>query len=139
MSPITLTDVARRYIEGIGRRKTAIARVRIIPGGTGVFLVNNLPWDKYFPTIDMQKAVRDPFDITGLWSQFDVSVKVSGGGPHSQSGAVKLGVARALVKHDETHRKILRDTGMLTRDPRQKERKKPGLKRARKAPQWQKR
>lgn len=136
---IALSDVARRYVEGVGRRKTSIARVRVTHSGSGVFLVNNLPWDKYFPTIDMQKAVRDPFDITGNWGQFDVSVKVQGGGPHSQAGAVKLGVARALVKHDETYRKILRDTGMMTRDPRQKERKKPGLKRARKAPQWQKR
>ena len=137
--PIALSDVARRYIEVIGRRKTAIARVRITHNGSGVFLVNNLPWDKYFPTIDMQKAARDPFDITGNWGKFDVSVKVNGGGPHSQAGAVKLGVARALVKHDESYRKILRDTGMMTRDPRHKERKKPGLKRARKAPQWQKR
>lgn len=139
MTAITLTDVARRYVEGIGRRKTAIARVRITAGGTGVFLVNNIPWDKYFPTVDMQKNVRDPFDITGNWGQFDVTVKVLGGGPHSQAGAVKLGLARALVKTDENYRKLLRDTGMLTRDPRQKERKKPGLKRARKRPQWQKR
>ncbi len=139
MTAIALTDVARRYIEGVGRRKTAIARVRIVPSGTGVFLVNNQPWDKYFPTIDMQKSVRDPLDVTGNWGQFDLSVKVSGGGIHSQAGAVKLGIARALVKHDEQRRKLLRDTGMLTRDPREKERKKPGLKRARRAPQWSKR
>ncbi len=139
MTAIALTEVARRYIEGVGRRKTAIARVRIIADGTGVFLVNNQPWDKYFPTVDMQKAVRDPLDVTGNWTKFDISVKVAGGGPHSQAGAVKLGIARALVKHDEQHRKLLRDTGMLTRDPRKKERKKPGLKRARRAPQWAKR
>lgn len=139
MAAITLTDVARRYIEGVGRRKTSIARVRIVPDGTGVFLVNNQPWDKYFPTIDMQKAVRDPLDVTGNWGKFDLSVKVSGGGIHSQAGAVKLGIARALVKNDEERRKLLRDTGMLTRDPREKERKKPGLRRARRAPQWQKR
>jgi len=139
MPTITLKDISRRYIEGVGRRKTSIARVRITPGGTGVFLVNNMPWDKYFLTIDMQKSARDPFDITGNWGKFDVSAKVSGGGAHSQAGAVKLGIARALVKNEEQLRKILRDTGMLTRDPRKKERKKPGLKRARKAPQWQKR
>lgn len=139
MTAIALTDVARRYIEGVGRRKTAIARVRIIAEGTGVFLVNDQPWDEYFPTVDMQKAVRDPLEVTGNWSKFDVSVKVSGGGPHSQAGAVKLGLARALVKNDEQYRKLLRDTGMLTRDPREKERKKPGLKRARRAPQWAKR
>jgi len=134
-----LTDVTRRYVEGLGRRKTAIARVRLIPDGTGVFLVNDRPWDHYFPTIDMQKAASDPFHSTGTWGQFDVSVHVSGGGVHSQADAVKLGVARALVKHDERFRKSLRDTDMLTRDPREKERKKPGLKRARRAPQWQKR
>lgn len=139
MTPISIADVSRRYIEAIGRRKTAIARVRIIPEGTGVFLVNNIAWEKYFPTIDMQKAVRDPLDMTSNFGKFDISVKILGGGPHSQAGAVKLGIARALVKFDEQHRKLLRDTGMLTRDPRQKERKKPGLKRARRAPQWQKR
>lgn len=134
-----LTDAARRYIEGVGRRKTAVARVRLIPDGTGVFLVNNRPWEQYFPTVDMQKAASDPLRMTGLWGTFDISVHVAGGGVHSQADAVKLGVARALLKHDEKVRKMLHDTGMLTRDPRKKERKKPGLKRARRAPQWQKR
>jgi len=134
-----VTDAARRYIEGVGRRKTAIARVRLMPDGTGVFLVNDRPWDAYFPTVDMQKSASDPFRITGTWGQYDVSVHVTGGGVHSQAGAVKLGVARALVKIDEKFRKSLRDTDALTRDPREKERKKPGLKRARRAPQWQKR
>jgi small subunit ribosomal protein S9 len=132
-------DATRRYIEGIGRRKTAIARVRIVPEGTGVFLVNERPWEQYFPTVDMQKAIRDPFDIAGMWGQFDVSVRVAGGGVHAQAGAVKLGAARALEKFDEKLRKPLRATDALTRDPRKKERKKPGLKRARRAPQWQKR
>lgn len=135
----TLLDATRRYIEGVGRRKTAIARVRLIPNGSGVFLVNDRPWEQYFPTVDMQKAVKDPFHITGTWGQFDVSVHVSGGGAHSQADAVRHGSARALVLFDEAHRKPLRDTDMLTRDPRKKERKKPGLKRARRAPQWQKR
>lgn len=136
---VHLTDATRRYIEGVGRRKTAIARVRLVPDGTGVFLVNDRPWEDYFPTVDMQKAASDPLKLTGMWGRFDVSVHVVGGGIHSQAGAVKLGVARALVKFDEKFRKPLRDTDMMTRDPREKERKKPGLKRARRAPQWQKR
>lgn len=134
-----LADATRRYVEGIGRRKTAVARVRLIPDGTGVFLVNDRPWDQYFPTIDMRKVASDPFHITGTWGQFDVSVHVFGGGVHAQADAVRLGAARALMEHNESFRRSLRDTGMLTRDPREKERKKPGLKRARRAPQWQKR
>lgn len=134
-----ITEARREYIEGVGRRKSAIARVRIISGGTGVFLVNDRPWDEYFTTVRMQKMVRDPFESTGTWGDTDVSVHVSGGGPYSQAGAVRLGAARALVGQDEERRALLRDSGMLTRDPRVKERKKPGLKRARRAPQWQKR
>lgn len=148
-----------RYVEGIGRRKTAIARVRLFPAGslgggqaprqdksgTGqekaamTFLVNQRPWEEYFPIVALQTPVRQSFEITGSWGKFDVSVHVNGGGIHAQADAVKLGIARALVKQDEGLRKPLRDTDMLRRDPREKERKKPGLKRARRAPQWQKR
>ena len=148
---------AARYVEGIGRRKTAIARVRLFPAGsmggtshqdksgTGqeknamTFLVNQRPWEEYFPIVALQAPVKQPFEITGNWGKFDISVHVNGGGIHSQADAVKLGIARALVKLDEGLRKPLRDTDMLRRDPREKERKKPGLKRARRAPQWQKR
>ncbi len=101
--------------------------------------MNDQAWERYFPTVDMQKAASDPLRSTGAWGQYDISVHVSGGGMHSQADAVKLGIARALILHNETLRKVLRETGMLTRDPRKKERKKPGLKRARRAPQWQKR
>lgn len=139
MAGADLPDGTRRYVEGIGRRKTAVARVRLVPNGTGVYLVNDRPWDEYFPTMDMRKAARDPLDITGTWKRFDISVHVSGGGAHAQAGAVTLGISRALVKHDGQYRRLLRESGMLTRDPREKERKKPGLKRARRAPQWQKR
>jgi len=138
----------RRYIEGIGRRKTAVARVRLydvgtLGGPTGDttvgFLINNRPLEEYFPMVSVRTPVRQPFDLTGTWGKFDVSVHVTGGGVHSQANAVKLGIARALLKHDESFRLPLRATDLLTRDPRKKERKKPGLKRARRAPQWQKR
>ncbi|TSC72398.1 MAG: small subunit ribosomal protein S9 [Parcubacteria group bacterium Gr01-1014_38] len=137
-----------RYVEGVGRRKTAVARVRLLPAGSlgggkdkdaTTFLINQRPWEEYFPIVALQTPVRQPFEITGSWGKFDVSVRVSGGGIHAQAGAVKLGIARALEKQEEGFRKPLRDTDMLTRDPREKERKKPGLKRARRAPQWQKR
>jgi small subunit ribosomal protein S9 len=106
---------------------------------TPTFLVNQRPWEEYFPIVALQIPVRQPFEITDSWGKFDVSVRVSGGGIHAQAGAVKLGIARALVKQDESFRRPLRDTDTLTRDPREKERKKPGLKRARKAPQYTKR
>lgn len=135
-----------KYVEGIGRRKTAVARVRLFPAGSlggekkkTVFLVNNRPWDEYFPIVALQTPIRQPFEITGTWDSFDVTVHVRGGGVHAQAGAVKLGVARALLKRDEKLREQFRAQDILTRDPRQKERKKPGLKRARRAPQWQKR
>lgn len=138
-----------RYVEGIGRRKTAVARVRMFPVGSlggdkekkadMTFLVNQRPWEEYFPIVALQTPVRQPFEVTGTWGKFDLSVRVRGGGIHAQAGAVKLGIARALEKQEEGFRKPLRDTDMLTRDPRKKERKKPGLKRARRAPQWQKR
>ncbi|MDP3685240.1 MAG: 30S ribosomal protein S9 [bacterium] len=142
-----MADTAR-YVEGIGRRKTAVARVRLFPAGSLggsqgkdaiTFLVNQRPWEEYFPIVALQTPVRQSFEITGSWGKFDVSVHVNGGGIHAQADAVKLGIARALVKQDEGLRKPLRDTDMLRRDPREKERKKPGLKRARRAPQWKKR
>lgn len=129
----------RKYIEAVGRRKTAVARVRLYDGGTGQFLVNSQPLDTYFPAVSLQAPVRSPFAATGTVQRFDVSVHVRGGGIHSQADAVRLGIARALQKADETLRMPLRAASLLTRDPREKERKKPGLKRARRAPQWQKR
>lgn len=127
-----------RYVEGIGRRKRAVARVRLVPG-TGAMTINGRPWEEYFPVVSLQTPVRGPLVAAGKEKAFDVSVHVRGGGVHAQAGAVRLGMARALLAIDEALRGTLRGAGHLTRDPREKERKKPGLKRARRAPQWAKR
>ncbi len=131
----------RQYYEGIGRRKRSSARVRIYPGegATGAFEINGKEINEYFPRLgDLDTAVG-PLADTDLVSKVDVTVLVQGGGITGQSDAVRLGVARALVKYDENLRNRLRSGGHLTRDPRVKERKKPGLKRARKAPTYTKR
>ena len=128
------------YYEGLGRRKEATARVRLHTGGEGgTFIVNDKPLDEYFTRDFDRTAVNKPFKATSTEGRFDVTVKVNGGGVTGQANAVKLGIARALLKADEEYRKQLRQYGLLTRDPRAKERKKPGLKRARKAPQYTKR
>ena len=129
----------RSYYEGIGRRKEATARVRLYTEGKGNFTLNEKALDDYFPRGIDQMAVNQPLQVTNTASHFDVSVKVSGGGISGQADAVRLGIARALLKADDDYRKVLRNHGMLTRDARAKERKKPGLKRARKAPQYTKR
>ncbi len=128
-----------QYFEGIGRRKTATARVRLHSGGGGNFVVNEKPLVEYFPREVDQIQVNRAFKVTGSEGRFDVTVKVMGGGITGQADAVKLGLARALVKVDPDLRKVLREQKLLTRDPRAKERKKAGLKRARKAPQYTKR
>ncbi len=129
----------RSYYEGIGRRKEATARVRLYTEGEGKFTLNEKAMKEYFPRDVDQILVSQPLQVTGTDSHFDVSVKVNGGGVSGQAGAVQLGIARALLKADEEYRKVLRQHGLLTRDARAKERKKPGLKRARKAPQYTKR
>ncbi len=127
------------YYEGVGRRKESTARVRIVTG-SGQFTVNNKPLDAFFTRMGDKQAVVSPFDAVGQsMDTYDVSVKVVGGGVTGQTDAVKLGVARALLKMDPDLRSMLRKAGLLTRDPRVKERKKPGLKRARKAPTYTKR
>ena len=129
----------QRYYEGVGRRKRATARVRVYPGGEGKIIVNEKPMEEYFPRIgDVNRLLR-PLELTGSTGRFDVTIHVSGGGVTGQAGAAQLGLARALVEYDEEVRSVLRKTGMLTRDAREKERKKPGLKRARKAPTYTKR
>lgn len=128
-----------QYYEGLGRRKTATARVRLYPGGDGTILVNNRPVDEYFNHEWDLHHLSEPLVVTSNMGRFNVSVHVKGGGFTGQSGAIRLGIARALLKVDPEYRLALRRGGLLTRDPRAKERKKPGLKRARKAPQYTKR
>jgi small subunit ribosomal protein S9 len=130
----------RRYHEGIGRRKRSSARVRIYPGGnTGVFQVNGKDVKDYFPRLGDFEMLNGPLTDTTLTSAMDVTVLVEGGGISGQTAAVRLGLARALVEYDENLKPTLRTNGHLTRDARIKERKKPGLKRARKAPTYTKR
>lgn len=128
-----------QYYEGVGRRKAATARVRLYPGNGSNFTVNDKPLPEYFTRAIDQFHVNEALKVTGTEGRFDVTVKVTGGGVTGQAGAVRLGLARALLKADPDYRKTLREQGMLTRDSRAKERKKPGLKRARKAPQYTKR
>lgn len=127
-----------RYFESVGRRKTSVARVRLFTKGNE-FIVNGKDWKVYFPTADLQKIAEDAIKKMKLVERFRVSVKVKGGGSHSQAEAVRHGVARALILINPDFRKRLKKAGFLTRDPRMKERKKFGLKRARRAPQWTKR
>jgi small subunit ribosomal protein S9 len=128
-----------RYFEGVGRRKTSTARVRLFPGGTGQVTVNDKPGHDYFPRIGDYEAVTAPLRAIGQDGKFNILVKVSGGGATGQSEATRQGVARALLRMNEDLRKPLRRGNFLTRDSREKERKKPGLKRARKAPTYTKR
>ena len=131
--------MAVQYYEGIGRRKESTARVRIM-SGAGNFTINGKTLEDYFPRVGDKENVLTPLETTGENpDQLDVTVLVKGGGVTGQSDAVKLGIARALVKMSPDFRPPLRQAGLLTRDPREKERKKPGLKRARKAPTYTKR
>jgi len=128
-----------RYIEGIGRRKNAIARVRIFTGSKNSYEINNREIDDYFPIKELQKNVRNVFETAEIPSKFKVTIHVNGGGLTSQSEAISLGIARALIIFDPELRDKLKKEGCLKRDARVKERKKPGLKKARKAAQWKKR
>jgi small subunit ribosomal protein S9 len=129
----------RTYVMAVGRRKSAIARVRYSEKGSGLFIVNSQDVNVYFPTFDMRKIVNDPFELLQYKRAGDISIKVLGGGKHGQAEAVRLGLSRLLVGLNLEYRTPLKRAGFLTRDPRVKERKKYGLKRARRAPQWQKR
>lgn len=129
----------KRYYQGTGRRKTAVARVRLFPG-SGDFIVNGKKPEEYFGRRELfQHGLRLPLVLTNHLNTFNVLVKVKGGGISSQVGAVRHGIARALLDYDSELRPTLKQAGLLTRDPRMKERKKVGLKRARKAPQYTKR
>jgi small subunit ribosomal protein S9 len=132
------TNKNPEYYEGVGRRKTSIARVRIYPlKKDKVFLVNNKDIDNYFKNPEFRKIIESPFRKIG--SVFYATARVSGGGTKSQASALKLGISRALVVFNPDFRTILRASDYLTRDARVRERKKFGLKRARRAPQWRKR
>ncbi|HEY4496467.1 MAG TPA: 30S ribosomal protein S9 [Candidatus Paceibacterota bacterium] len=128
-----------RYLEAVGRRKTSIARVRLFAGKTTTVSVNEKPLAKYFPTKELQDIPMEPLKELKLSEHFVISVKVKGGGSHSQAEAIRHGLARTLVAYDINWRKTLKPAGFMKRDPRAKERRKFGLKKARKAPQWSKR
>jgi small subunit ribosomal protein S9 len=128
-----------RYYFGIGRRKTAVAQIKLSTQGEKTFLVNGKPGDKYFSTLDLQQAATSSLSKMKCLDRFGIQAKVSGGGIHAQAEAVRHGISRALVEFNQDFRKRLRRVGYLTRDPRMRERKKFGLKRARRAPQWNKR
>ncbi len=129
---------AKPYFYGTGRRKKSIARVRIVPG-TGVITINGQDIDEYFGLETLKLIVNQPFGITGTQGKFDIIANVKGGGFSGQAGAIRHGLSRALTQADETYRPALKKAGFLTRDPRMKERKKYGLKAARRAPQFSKR
>jgi small subunit ribosomal protein S9 len=130
--------MAEAFDYGTGRRKTAAARVYLRPGN-GRILVNGAPVDEYFGRETSRMVVRQPFSVLQMTDRFDVRVSVAGGGPSGQAGAIRHGIARALVHYDETLRQPLRRAGLLTRDSRAVERKKVGLRKARKRPQYSKR
>lgn len=123
---------------GTGRRKSSVARVRIC-AGSGNIIVNNKAYDQYFTVLQHQLDVTAPLRMTETADKFDVYARVNGGGPTGQSGAMKLGIARALKTYDQVHEEVLREQGLLTRDPRMKERKKYGMAGARKRFQFSKR
>lgn len=131
--------MSAQYYEGIGRRKAASARVRLFPGGTGKMLINDKDAQEYLPREGDVEQMLEPLITVGQRQSYDISVHVNGGGVSGQRDAIKLGIARALLKIDPDMRSSLKSRGLLTRDARVKERKKPGLKRARKAPTYTKR
>jgi small subunit ribosomal protein S9 len=127
-----------QYVWGTGRRKCAIAQVRLFSGG-GEIIVNGKPYEQVFPRLEHRRRIELPFLVTDTRGKFHAAVKVEGGGLSGQSDAIRHGIARALVKEDEQFKPMLRQEGLLTRNAKVKERKKYGLKRARKAPQYTKR
>ncbi len=133
------TELKHKYIEAVGRRKTSVARVRAILGGKNEVIVNGKPLHVYFPTAELRDTVSGPLKKSGDLKKMSISAKTKGGGVHSQAEAVRHGIARILVAADEALRKDLKRAGFLKRDSRMKERRKFGLKKARKAPQWSKR
>jgi small subunit ribosomal protein S9 len=144
--PVKVSLKDKKYLQGIGRRKESIAEVRFqflqktssTQDGKEI-IINGKDYKKYFPSDELRNIVLDPIQTLGINEKYAVSIKTRGGGVRGQAEASRLGISRALVKHNEEFRKPLRAKGYLTRDARIVERKKPGLKKARRAPQWQKR
>jgi small subunit ribosomal protein S9 len=134
-----MADKQTTYIEAVGRRKEAVARVRLHHGGTGKITVNDKDYDKYFPVTFMQEKVTSPLKKTDTQQLFDVTVLVKGGGMHGQADSILLGVARALIDFNPELRTTLKSLGYLRRDARVRERKKFGKRGARRSPQWSKR
>ena len=128
----------KTYYYGTGKRKSAVARVRLL-AGNGAIIVNGTPYEELFTRLQHRRAIMQPLLVTEGTSKYNVVAKITGGGITGQCGALSHGIARALLRADERFRPALRQHGLLTRDARVKERKKPGLKRARKAPQYTKR
>lgn len=133
-----MTTEQQHYYYGLGRRKTSVARVRLYPGN-GTVIINGKTLDEVITRFAARQDLLLPMSVTDTMGRFNVQVKVSGGGISGWTGAIRHGIARALLAADETYRRPLRRAGLLTRDARAKERMKPGLKRARKAPQYTKR
>ena len=129
----------KKYFYGTGRRKSSVARVRVYENGTGSIIINGRDIDEYFGLDTLKMIVRQPLEATGLTGKVDIVATVSGGGVSGQAGAIRHGIARALLLVNPEYRTILKKAGFLTRDPRMKERKKYGLKAARRAPQFSKR
>ena len=129
----------KAYMYGTGRRKSSVARVHLFPNGTGSITVNGRPLDDYFGLETLKLIVRQPFAATDTMGKFDVEATVTGGGVTGQAGAIRHGIARALLQVEDSYRAPLKAAGLLTRDLRMKERKKYGLKAARRAPQFSKR
>ena len=127
------------YMYGTGRRKSSVARVHLFPNGTGSITINGRDIDDYFGLETLKMVVRQPLNTTGTLGKVDVVVRVSGGGVSGQAGAIRHGLSRALLQQSDENRAALKKAGFLTRDPRMKERKKYGLKAARRAPQFSKR
>ena len=129
----------KTYDRGTGKRKCAIAQVKLFSGGKGEIMVNGKPYQELFPRLEHRRTIEHPFKATDTVGKYNVEIKVTGGGVTGQAGAIRHGISRALVVANEQFRPLLRQEGLLTRDSRVKERKKYGLKRARKAPQYTKR
>ena len=135
---MTMYTSAKPYFYGTGRRKSSVARVRIVPG-TGAITINGRTIDEYFGLETLKLIVNQPFAVTETVGKFDIIANVRGGGFSGQAGAIRHGLSRALLQADEANKAALKKAGFLTRDPRMKERKKYGLKAARRAPQFSKR